>query len=150
MKFSINSYCAEKSILSKCRDALTGRIQTVQLDNYHFFSRYAMHMRRYIMHKSILETERLYLAHQSSEPQEVSLKQLTISQYGKRKLKQPSEKIWMTGLFQAKVIILMQNHKAKPSTGFESLNYSQPTAPFQSWVPCSAFHCLIALKRCFP
>lgn len=56
------------------RDALTGRIQTVQLDNYHFFSRYAMHMRRYIMHKSILETERLYLAHQSSKPQEVSLK----------------------------------------------------------------------------
>lgn len=40
-----------------------------QLDNYNFFSRYAMHIRRYIMHKSILETERLYLVHQSPKPQ---------------------------------------------------------------------------------
>lgn len=52
-------------------------------------------------------------------------------------------KIWMTGL-QAKAIVLMQNHKANLGTGFDSLNYSQ------DWVPCSAFHCLIVLKRYFP
>lgn len=56
----------------------------------------------------------------------------------------------MTGLLHAKAIILMQNHKAKLSIGFASWNYSQSTVTFQGCVPCSAFHRLTVLKRCFP